>query len=131
MNRFYFPDIFFNVRNSGNLLAFFSFVDNETGLEYSNWRLVQGANGVFVSSPFQTYQPEGATEPKYYNFVKPAYDKNAESKRNAKGSEFFDALCDAAKAYYDRKTDGAVSGGPPASTGRGPVEDSGDDDLPF
>lgn len=128
-NRFYFPEKFFRVRDTGTLMAYFSFVDNETGLEYSNWRLVSGNQGNFVSSPFETYEhPTEGT--KYYNFVKTAYDKKQDSKRSPKGDAYLQDLADAAYAFYQK-----LQGGTPvaAGTGRGPVGNTNDDDddLPF
>lgn len=109
------------------LLAFFTWVDNDTGLEYSNWRLVEGKNGLFVSSPCEQYDhPEKG--PQFYNYVKAAYDKTAENNRNAKGDELIAQVLVAAKAMYAQ-----VSGNSPSetSTGRGPVEPDDDDGLPF
>ena len=125
--RFYFPERLFRPRNTGTLLAYFTFVDNETGLEYSNWRLVTGSNGVFVSSPFETYDnPEKG--PQYYNYVKAAYDTKAENNRNAKGDKYIKDLAEAAHAVYQRLQSTA---GVAAGSGRGPVDDEEDDDLPF
>lgn len=121
-SRFYFPEKFFRPQNKGTILAFFTFVDNETGLEYSSFRLVNGQKGVFVSSPSEKYQDN------YYNHVRPAYDHKAEDNRNAVGKEYMQALTDAAYEFYQKKQDGVAAG---ATTGRGPVDDETPDDLPF
>ena len=38
-----------------SLLAFFSFVDTETGLECFDWRLMKGTNGVFIGPPSRAF----------------------------------------------------------------------------
>lgn len=126
-NRFFFPEKFFRIHDKKNILAFFTFVDNTTGMEYHNWRIVQGSNGTFVGSPFDVYDPKDGSKVKYYDHVRPAYDPKQDNKRAVKGEEFVKALHDAAYAMYERKK-GAVTSGAPAS-GAGPVDD--DDDLPF
>lgn len=124
--RFYFPERLFRIRDDGNLMAFFTFVDNTTGLEYSNWRLMSGVNGIFISSPAQAKDPKDGTPVKYYNYVKAAYDSKTENKRNAKGDQYLQSLAEAAHTVYQRLQNGA------GSSGRGPVGDDGDDDdLPF
>ena len=117
----------FRVRDDGNLMAFFTWVDNETGFEYSNWRLVNGQNGVFVSSPFEKYDhPEKGTQ--FYTYVRPAYDAKADNKRNAKGEALIQQVCEAAEAMY-HKIKGSTPVG--AGSGRGPTEDDEDAKLPF
>lgn len=126
MSRFYIPEKFFRPQNKNNLLAFFSFVDNETGLEYSNWRLIQGSNGHFVGSPSERYEhPEKGMQ--YYPHVRPAYDPNAENNRNKKGEKYMQALAEAVYEVYEKKNSAVVG----ASSGRGPVEEEEDGDLPF
>lgn len=117
-NRFYFPDVRFRVIQKGTLLAGFTFVDNETGLEYNDFKLIQGPNGTFVSGPSREYQDrEGNT--KYSNHVQPAYDKSQENKQSPKGREYFDALHNAVQQKYQQKLNN--SGGGQQSSGRGPV----------
>lgn len=127
-NRFYIPERLFRVRDDGTLLAYFSFVDNETGLEYSNWRLVTGKEGVFVSSPFESYDHKEKGM-QYYNYVKPAYDSKADKNRNPKGVAFMTELSKVAHAFYQTKQSGAPVA---AGSGRGPVAtEDPDDKLPF
>ena len=127
-NRVYIPGApMFRVRDTNNLMAYFTWVDNETGLEYSNWRLVRGQNGVFVSSPFESYEhPEKGMQ--YYNYVRPAYDSKAENKRNSKGEELIAEVLRMAEAKY-HELKGTVTAG--TTGGRGPVNDEEDTDLPF
>lgn len=128
-NRVYIPGApMFRVRDDGNLMAFFTWVDNTTGLEYSNWRLTNGQNGVFVSSPFEKYDhPEKGMQ--FYNYVRPAYDAKEETKRNAKGIALLAEVQKAAEDMY-HSIKGSVPAG--AATGRGPTEsDDEDTQLPF
>ena len=129
MARFFIPEKFFRVQKRDTLLAFFSFVDNETGLEYTNWRLLQGTKGPFVGAPSETY--DHPTKGKqYYPYVRPAYDSTREDKRNPKGDAFMQELTEAVWAVYDKKSAGATASAG-ATSGRGPVSDPTDDGLPF
>lgn len=131
-NRFYFPDSFFRLHNKGSILAFFSFVDKEIGLEFSSFRLVNGQYGIFASSPSEGFEDKQTKEMKYYNHVRPAYDKQQEDSKSPLGKAYMDALAEAANEYYQKKQGGAPVGASAPSSGRGPVtDDETTDDLPF
>lgn len=130
MSRFYFPDKFFRVVNEGNLLAYFMVVDNELGLEFSNFRLIRTKDDrVFAAPPFNSYEnADGKTV--YVDHIRAAYDPERENNRNAKGEKYMKALNEAAYEFYQKKTEGKEPVG--ATTGRGPVETTvPEDDLPF
>jgi len=129
-SRFYFPDRFTRLMDRETLLMFFTFVDNDTGLEYSNWRLLSGSNGHFVASPSEAFDhPQKGMQ--YYPYVRAAYDAQAESKRSAKGDAFMTALTQAAYEQYEKMKGNTVTPGAPQS-GRGPVTAPAEDDgLPF
>jgi DNA-binding cell septation regulator SpoVG len=116
-NRFFFPDIRFRVVQKGTLLASFTFVDNETGLEYNDFKLIQAAGGTFVSAPSREYVTREGQK-KYSNYIQAAYDAAAEKNQNPKGTAFMQALTDAAIQKYQAKLNG---GGQAVASGRGPV----------
>lgn len=44
-------------------LAYFNVVNNETGLEFRDVRLIEGKDGRFVAAPFRTYEDkDGKTQ---------------------------------------------------------------------
>lgn len=132
----------FRVINKKSLLAFFDFVDGETGLEYLDWQLISGKNGRFVASPGKEAYENKDGVMIYPKLVAPAFDGAEKSKRNQRGEAFFTELTEVASAEYDR-----LSGttGPTAATkrsGAGPLKmavppdldgppDDEDNDLPF
>jgi len=118
------------VHNNKNLLAFFTFIDTATGLEYRDFKLCTGKNGIYVSSPSQSYEKDNET--KYVNQVQAAYDPDAQYNRNPKGVEFMEKLAEAAYAVYQSKGAGASQA---EASARGPAPSTGstliDDQLPF
>lgn len=119
--------------HKNSLLAFFNFVDTETGLEYKDWKLMAGKHGNFVGSPCApSYEnKEGRTI--YPPYIQPAYDPETESKRNAKGEEFCKAILLVAQAEYDKLSGGSVSDRPaPKRSGAGPTRKTeNSSSLPF
>lgn len=136
MGRFFIPENRIRVQNEGTLLAFFSFVDNDTGLEYQDWRLIDGKNGPFAASPSgKPYTPKGSDKAVYPSLVQPSWDKEAKNNRNPKGVAFMTALTTAAYEAYQAKS--GVVQSTAARSGRGPVpspasrNDYDESDLPF
>ncbi len=130
--RIFIVERFFRLQNRETLLAFFTFVDNETKLEYSNWRLLNGSNGPFVGSPSESYDhPQKGMQ--YYPYVRPAYDANEETKRSPKGDAFMKEVMEADFAFYESKSGGTTPAMAGANaSGTGPVgTDEPDDGLPF
>jgi hypothetical protein len=149
MARFSFPGQYsMKVLNKKSLLAFFTFVDRETGLEFKDWRLQKrnDGSGFFVTSPDDKYFDKKENKDKYIPYVRVALTK--EKERCEKGEEFMAELCQAALAEYRRRgdgSDGAEEKDPPRSSrsssgGKSsggkmdyekmfPADD--DDDLPF
>jgi hypothetical protein len=130
----------FRVVDKKNLLAFFDFVDNETGLEYQDWQLIQGKNGRFVAAPGKDpYKDKKTGKDVYPKFVAPAYDATTDSKRNVAGERFFSEVLDMAAQMYD--TMSAANGSSPAPAKRSgagplppshiPADLSNRDGLPF
>lgn len=127
-----------------NLLGYFNFVDTVNGLEYRDFRLSKGSQGVFAASPFRTYRVEGEDKDRFSDYVRPAYEND---ERDELGVEFFAELTEAAEAAYEAAEAPASSGKGKSSgrgqkatagakkSGRGPVRNSApddeDDDLPF
>lgn len=130
-SRFYLPDSRFRVIQSGSLLAGFTFVDNETGLEYNDWKLVQGPTGPFVSSPSRKYEHQGQT--KYSNFVQAAYDKTQDNNQSPKGRSYLDELNEVVIAKYNaaKNAGGGSARGPVTSGAAVGGGDTDTDDLPF
>ena len=77
-----------------NLLAFFSFVDTETGIEYFDWRLMKGANGIFIGPPNRSYEKDGET--KWSDYIRIAYKNGSEG-----GPKAFDAITRAALETFN------------------------------
>jgi hypothetical protein len=130
--RFYVPEKFMRIRDDGKFLAFFGFIDNETGLEYRSFRLVQGQYGVFAGSPSHSYQKPGEPKPSYVDHVQPAYAPEEEKKQDLRGRAWFEEVAQVAHAVYQKiKSTGGGGGG----GGRGPVPQTAaateDDGLPF
>ena len=131
------------IKEQKHLLAYFNFVDLSTGLEYRDFRLLNGQNGAFVAGPFRTYEDKDG-ETRYSDFVRPAFDAES-SERNEVGVAFFAELTEAALEEFERvkaeggsgtqsRTSGSKSGA--KKSGRGPVRqpaghDDDDEDLPF
>jgi DNA-binding cell septation regulator SpoVG len=127
-----------------SLLAFFSFVDTETGLEYFDWRLMKGTNGVFIGPPSRSYEKDGET--RYSDYIR-ITDKN----KNEDGKEWFAEVTAAAlkkfKALDDSDEDedeeeerparrATAGAGASRSSARGaaknpPIGEDDDDEVPF
>jgi hypothetical protein len=113
-SRFRFTRMFPFDGGDGRLLAFFGFVDTETGLEYSDFMLKEGQYGIYVESPGKPGKND-----KWYNFVRPAWDVENEAK-DEYGAAFFEELTEAANAEYERiKEEGGSNGGGGGGRGRG------------
>jgi DNA-binding cell septation regulator SpoVG len=57
----------------GALKAFFNFTDTELGIEFHEFRLISGSNGMFIGSPSRSYEKDGET--KYSDYIR-ITDKN-------------------------------------------------------
>lgn len=141
-----------------SLLAYFDFLDTDTGLEYRGWRLFEGARGTFVKSPARPY-PNRNGETKYEDFVTPIYNRKT-GEFSQQGQDYLaDVAAEALRAYeagefeesFNRRESGSREGrdnrsrqsnsragnhetrsgrGPRTpSEGRRPARDM--DDLPF
>jgi DNA-binding cell septation regulator SpoVG len=82
----------------GKLLAYFTIIDTELGITFRDFRLLNGSNGVFVTSPYRSYDKDGET--KYVQFVEPAYDEQEEARSEA-GTAYFDEMAQVAYARYE------------------------------
>jgi DNA-binding cell septation regulator SpoVG len=115
----------------GNVLAYFTTVDTEIGIEFRDVRLIEGKNGVFVAAPFRSYEKDGKTE--YSDFWRAAYDVDAEA-RDERGVKYVEEMAQAAFAKYQeamggeasapRGSDRGASSSAPSGarrSGRGPV----------
>lgn len=114
-----FQIISFRAQNHRTLLGFFNFVDNETGLLYVDWKLVQrtDGSGTFVSPPSQVWEnSEGKKQ--HSNYVRIA-DKG----ENQKGRAWMDALHEVVAAHHSRIVT-TPTGGPVARSARGPINRS-------
>jgi hypothetical protein len=151
MARFTFPGQYaMRVIDKDQLLAFFTFVDTETGLEYRDWKLMTGSNGRYVGSPTGKPYKDKEGKDQYPKFVREAYDVESK-KRVQAGVEWFAALLEAAEAEYEQRSAGGSGGSTGRSTNRSSGKGSytrpaaskmkyedmfatdgdGDDDLPF
>jgi len=93
---------------------------------------MKGKNGFFVSPPARQYEKDG--EKKYARYVQPAYDPDAETKRNATGEAYFDAILAVALERYEAESGGGGLDEPaPAPraaaptvrpSGRGPIQNN-------
>lgn len=106
MSRFNFDGKFDGFRafkgkgKKNNLLGFISFVDTETGLRYTDFKLFKGqkGKGVFVSGPSRSYEVDGET--KYQDYVKSAWNDD-EDTWDENGSAWFEELAEAALKQYE------------------------------
>lgn len=78
------------------LLAFFNFIDTELGLEFTDWRLIDGQNGVFVASPSREYTNK-AGEKKYTNYIYAASQGKDED-----GRAWLDELAEVAEEVWEK-----------------------------
>lgn len=122
-----------------SLLAYFNVVDTELGIEFRDVRLIEGKNGVFVSSPFRSYKNKEGKDA-YSDYWRAAYDD--EGNRDERGSAYLDEMAKAAYAFYQTLDDGkgassAKSSGTARRSARGPVptvsgsSDNSKKKLPF
>jgi DNA-binding cell septation regulator SpoVG len=108
-------------KGKGNMLAYFDVTDTKLGIEFRDCRLIEGKNGVFVSSPSREYEnDEGET--KYVNYWGAAYDAENES-RDENGMAYLEELAEAAYAEYERVTSKGSK-----SKGRKVVDDDDEDE---
>lgn len=121
----------FRRKDKDKLMGYFNFVDTQTGLEFRDFRLINGAEGVFAAGPFRTY--EGAdNKQKFSDYVRIAYDTEAKQ-RDEVGNAFFEELAEAAHNQYQNTEADAPAprkGAAPAKSARGPVRKD-TSDLPF
>jgi hypothetical protein len=92
--------------NKKSLLAFFDFQDNETGLVFKDFRLLQGVNGFFVSSPVGMPSEDAAGTLKYPEYISAIRDP-ATGTRHPLGNRFFHAVARLAYAEYVKLLAGA------------------------
>lgn len=133
------------VINKKNLLAFFDFQDNDTGLLYRDFKLMNGKNGVFVGSPTGEPYEDKNGDTQYPKYVDAIYDGDEKNKRNPAGDDFFKGVAEVAQEEYDKLSDGASEederparsskkksgAGPVRSAPRSRSTEDEDDDLPF
>lgn len=151
MARFKFPKKYAMRLNEGaknkNTLAYFTIIDTELGLEFRDVQLKTGKNGVFVSSPFRSYEDkEGET--KYVNFWRASYDEENNS-YSEEGMAYTEAMAKAAHKLYltmadgggddedrparrkDGKSGGKSSSGQKSGRGKAPEVDEDEDEFLF
>jgi DNA-binding cell septation regulator SpoVG len=87
--------------SSGSMLAFFNFQDTELGLEFKDFKLFEGKNGVFVKSPSRSYE-DAEGEEKYSEYVRAMYDSD-EKAFDEVGTAYFEEVAEAAYAEYERR----------------------------
>lgn len=107
MARFTFPGkLAMRVQNGeGKVKAYFNFIDTETGLEYKDWKLMDGENGMFVSAPTgKPYQKEGQAKPVYPPYIMVAFDTNKQKMKA--GLNWVAELKDAAIEEYEGRIAG-------------------------
>jgi hypothetical protein len=141
MARFSFPSM--RVQNKGGLLAFFSVVDHELGIQFNDMVLFQTGDGSrqFVKPPYREYTKVGEKEASRMEYFRAAWVDNAWSPA---GKKYFDDIAAAAHAAYKGAGEGSAppQGAKKATkqSGRGPVKASkpmstaledDDYDLPF
>jgi hypothetical protein len=129
-----------------NLLAFFDFQDNDTGLMYRDFKLMNGKNGPWVGSPTGEPYEDKNGDTKYPEYVSAIYDPDEKNSRNPAGDEFFKGVAEVALEEYEKLSDGSTdddedaprkpkkkkSGtGPVRSAPRSRTEDEEEDELPF
>jgi hypothetical protein len=127
------------VINKKSLLAFFDFVDNELGLEFKDWKLMKGQHGMFVGSPNAPTYVDKNGKTVYPEYIRPAYDPDADSKRNADGEAYLKELLKTAEAEYETLAGGSEAAEPSPrgkKSGAGPIKPkakAGDEDeaCPF
>ena len=116
MARFTFPGPYaVKVIDKDGLLAFFSFVDEETELQYRDWRLLEGENGPYIKSPTGKPYEDKNGKKQYPEYVKAAFDK--EGKKRPKGNQFFADLFEAVMEEFENRKQG---GGKPRSSNAAP-----------
>lgn len=105
----------------GATLAFFDFVDTQTGVEYRDFVLLKGSNGTFVKSPFKEF--EGRDGPARMPFVRAERD-------NELGQQWFDEVCvEAETALVTSAKDSVFKPVTnPTTSGKGAVAPSAFDD---
>lgn len=134
------------VVNKKNLLAFFDFKDNDTGLLYRDFKLMNGKNGVFVGAPTGEPYEDKNGETKYPEYISAIYDADEKNKRSQAGDEFFKGVAEVAQEEYDKLSDGTddeddrparstkkkkAGAGPMRKAPRSSSDDEEDDGLPF
>ena len=117
------------VMNKENLLAYFDFVDQDNGLEYQDWQLMKGKNGLFVSAPGKKPYENKDKKTIYPKYVAPAYDGAAETKRSPSGEKFFADVLAAAKTVYDLLNTDEQPAARAKKSGAGPLPSTVPDDL--
>jgi hypothetical protein len=108
-NRFTFPPKFgMRVQNNGNLLAYFTFVDEKLGLEFRDWKLLKTKDGerYFVSSPAAEWENKKVIDPKtkkpkreFTPYVREARDGD---EWNETGKAYMAELTEAAVSEFER-----------------------------
>lgn len=148
--RFQFPEKYamrLVEKPGGKVLAYFTIIDTEIGIEFRDVRLMKGSNGVFVASPFRDYEKNGKKQ--YSDFWRAAWDEQS-SERSERGVAYLEEMTEAAKELYERLSSGSgdsesaaprrgkAAAAPAKRSARGPVKppvvDEDDDeepDLPF
>lgn len=151
MSRFAFPAKYamrLVEKRDSKVLAYFTIIDTEIGIEFKDVRLMKGKNGVFVAAPFREWQKNGQKQ--YSDFWRAAWDEEA-GERNERGVAYLEEMTAAANELYDKLSNGGERGGdeedapaprrraPAKRSARGPVkppkveapEDEEQDDFPF
>lgn len=86
------------VMKKGSLLAFFNFTDRELGIQFMDWRLINGKNGPFVGPPAREYEKDG--ERKFSDYI-----RVADNNKNDDGKEWMEALAKAAYKHFESLVD--------------------------
>lgn len=104
--RFRFPEKYAMrvVNKAGSkVLAYFTIIDNEIGIEFRDVRLMKGSKGNFVAAPFRDYEKDG--QKKYADFWRPAWNEEAEE-RDERGVAYVEEMLRAAQELYDSISSG-------------------------
>ncbi len=125
-NRFTFPPKFgMRLQNNGNLLAYFTFVDEKEGLEYRDWKLLKTKDGSrhFVSSPAAEWENKKVIDPTTKKpkreFTPYVREARVGDEWSETGKAYMAELTEAAVSEYERLNGGASDERPARSASGG------------
>lgn len=111
-------------------LAYFNIINEDTGIEFRDVRLIEGKEGMFAAPPFRSYEDTKTKETKYADYWRAAFDDDTNARRED-GVAFMEAMTQFAVKKYQELLAGAEDEQPTRSTrqsapagrrsGRGPA----------